>query len=339
MNSGSCQPMKKWSTGWNDGAHLLHALALHPAKGFLAALAVILLASGAQAQPSVGSLLKQIQGETPPVTLPQTLPKVESAKAQEQGSDTIKFVVKRFDFVGNTRLSSDELQTVVAPYLNRPVTSDDLKAAADAIAEHYRQRGWLVRAYLPQQDITDGVVTIRVVEASLGGLVLDNPSKRVSNARVEAWIYGRIPRGSLLSLDELDRTLLTLGDMPDVSVTGSLQTGEKPGETVLGVTVADKPLVDAVLGVDNFGSASTGQNRGTLALNVNGALGLGDQLGVYGLYTEGTRYARLSLTAPGAGNGLRVGVNTSYLRYRVVNASFAQLGVDGSSHTGGLELA
>ena len=261
--------MKKWSTGWNDGAHLLHALALHPAKGFLAALAVILLASGAQAQPSAGSLLKQIQGETPPVTLPQTLPKVESAKAQEQGSDTIKFVVKRFDFVGNTRLSSDELQTVVAPYLNRPVTSDDLKAAADAIAEHYRQRGWLVRAYLPQQDITDGVVTIRVVEASLGGLVLDNPSKRVSNARVEAWIYGRIPRGSLLSLDELDRTLLTLGDMPDVSVTGSLQTGEKPGETVLGVTVADKPLVDAVLGVDNFGSASTGQNRGTLALNVN----------------------------------------------------------------------
>jgi hemolysin activation/secretion protein len=196
----------------------------------------------------------------------------------------------------------------------------------------------LVRAYLPRQDITDGLVTINIVEASLGGIVIDNQSKRIGNARVENWIYGRIPRGSLLSLDELDRTLLTLSDMPDVAVEGSLQAGEKPGETVLGVRVSDKPLIDAVLGLDNFGSASTGQNRGTVTLNVNGSLGLGEQLGVYGLYTEGTRYARLSLTAPGAGNGLRVGVNASYLSYRVVSASFAQLGVEGSSHTGGLEL-
>ena len=82
----------------------------------------------------------------------------------------LSFTVKRFVFVGNSKLSNDDLQPIVADFIDKPITFDDLKRITDAVTEYYRERGWLVRVILPQQDITEGTVTIRIIEARLGGL-------------------------------------------------------------------------------------------------------------------------------------------------------------------------
>lgn len=290
-------------------------------------------------QTSAGSVLQGIRSQELETTLPQVLPNIGQAKVEQtSGPNAATFFAKRFVFIGNTKVSSETLNTLVAGYLNRPVTFNDLKNAADLIAEYYRAQGLLVKTQIPRQDVTGGVVTIEIMEASLGSIFIDNKSKRVSNTRVEKWIYSAIPRNTSLSLSALDRALLTLNDLPDIQVTSSLQEGGKRGETNVLLTVTDKPLVDGMVGVDNFGQSSTGQNRATANLNINGPLGLGEQVNIYGLHTEGTNYGRVALTAPIGSDGLRVGINGSYLAYRVVNSSFNQLFANGTSSTSGAEL-
>ena len=110
------------------------------------------------------------------------------------------FVVKQFEFTGNTKIPT-AAHHLAAGLINTPITFDDLTLLTNAITQYYRERGWLVRAVLPKQDITGGVVRIQLIEAKLGGISIDNRSKRVSNARVEEWIYSQIPRSADLSLD------------------------------------------------------------------------------------------------------------------------------------------
>ena len=292
------------------------------------------------AQTSAGQLLQQNRELEP---MPPVLPDatrapspVEVKPLQAQPGQTT-FVVKQFIFVGNSKLSNDELQPIVADLIGKPITFDDLKRATDAITEYYREQGWLVRVILPQQDITEGTVTIRIIEAKLGGLKIDNRSTRVTDARVEAWIYGRIPKASELSLDQLDRAILTLNDLPDVTVTGSLQEGAQPGDTILLLTVTDKPLFNGQVSVDNFGDSNSGKVRGSAMVNANGPLGIGDQISLYGMYSEGNSYGRLSFTAPVGTSGLRLGVNGSTMGYRVLNQSFQSLYANGVASTGGVE--
>ena len=311
-------------------------------KAFQALLPLLLLTSAglAQAQTSAGQLLQQNRELEPlPPVLPDAVrePAPVELKPLAPKPDQLTFVVKQFVFVGNNKISSEELQPLVADFIGKPITFDDLKRITDAVTEYYREKGWLVRVILPQQDITDGSVTIRIVEAKLGGIKIDNQSKRVSDARVEAWIYGRIPQDSELSLDQLDHALLTLNDLPDVTVVGSLQEGNRPGDTILLITVTDKPLFNGQLSVDNYGDSNSGKARGSALINANGPLGIGDQLSVYGMYASGNNYGRLSYTLPVGNSGLRVGVNGSSMSYRVLNNSFNSLFNNGFANTGGLE--
>lgn len=306
--------------------------------GLFALLGVIVVP--VHAQTSAGQLLQQNRELEPqPPILPEATREAAPVeiKPLTPKPGQLSFTVKHFVFVGNSKLSNDDLQPIVADFIGKPITFDDLRRITDAITEYYRERGWLVRVILPQQDITEGTVTIRIIEAKLGGLKIDNRSTRVSDARVEKWIYGRIPKASELSLDQLDHAILTLNDLPDVSVTGSLQEGDKPGDTILLLTVTDKPLFNGQVAVDNYGDSNSGKVRGSALVNANGPLGIGDQLSAYGMYSEGNSYGRLSYTAPVGVSGLRLGVNGSTMGYRVLNQSFQSLYANGVASTGGIE--
>lgn len=309
---------------------------------FLLLIGVLLNSGSLFAQTSAGQLLQQNRELEPSVSvLPDPTRNVSplELKPSTPPPGQVTFVVKQFEFTGNTKIPTAELDRLSAGLVNTPITFDDLTLLTNAISQYYRERGWLVRAVVPKQDITAGVVRIQLIEAKLGGISIDNRSKRVSNARVEEWIYARIPRSADLSLDQLDFALLTLNDLPDISVTSSLQSGSKPGDTILVLTVDDKPLFNGQVSVDNYGDANSGKIRTSVLANANGPLGIGDQLSAYGMYSEGNSYGRLSFTAPVGSSGLRMGVNGSTMAYRVLNQSFQSLYANGIANTGGVEAS
>lgn len=88
--------------------------------------------------------------------------------------------VNDYRFEGNTLLTDEQLQSVVAPYAGRRADLILLREAAAAVADRYRKAEWIVRAYLPQQDVSDGHILIAIVEAKVGDVALDDPTHQGS---------------------------------------------------------------------------------------------------------------------------------------------------------------
>jgi hemolysin activation/secretion protein len=301
--------------------------------------AFVLSAVHAQAVPDAGSLRQQIeqQRETnlPPAVRPQKVVPPPEIKAP----DGMSVRVKSFRFAGNTLLAEQQLAPALAEFLNRDLSFEGLQRAVAAVAAAYREAGWLVRAYLPEQDISAGVVTVQVVEARFAGMRIEGDApKRVAVGEVEGFIRRAQPRGAPLRADALDRGLLLLDDLPGVSVAGTLAPGQRDGETALVLQVSDEPLIYGSVGLDNTGARSTGSHRLTASLNINSPGRRGDLLGLMVLHTEGSDYGRLALTVPDGYDGLRLGASISGMNYRVIEGAGVAAKIRGRSNSLGLDI-
>ena len=294
----------------------------------------------AQNIPNAGSLQQQINRDreisTPKEIQGTALPQFETHKRV----DGPKVTVKEFKFVGNTLLSNVELKKVTDGFTDRSLAFFELELAAIAVAERYRSLGFVVKASLPPQDIKDGVVTLQIVEANFGRVVLDAfSSTRVSANRVLKTIDSTQKTGEKLNTQHIDKALALLADLAGVQIQGNLVEGDAPGQTNLVVTVKDTPVIGFDASSDNTGSRSTGQNRLATNLAVNSPLGMGDQFSISTLSSSGTQYVRFSESLPVGYSGAKMGLNLSHLNYHLVTQDYAALLAKGSSDAVGLETS
>jgi hemolysin activation/secretion protein len=294
----------------------------------------------AQQVPSAGSLLQQMeQRRNEPFSTVQP-----AVKAPAPPEMTVlpgpRVTVKAIRFVGNHLLSQGQLAPVVQGYLDRPVSFAELQQAAVAVAQAYRDAGWVVRAYLPRQEIVDGMLTIQIVEAVFGGALLEGkPPTRIGLDRLLRRVESAQAKGQPLNAASVDRALLLLEDLPGVLATGSLQAGPAKGETSLLLKLVDKALASGELSADNGGGRATGPRRLIGNLSLASPAGFGDQGSATVVHTQASDYARLGYTLPVGYDGWRVGASASWLRYSVITAEMAALGAHGTSATQGLEAS
>jgi len=298
--------------------------------------------ASAQAQITPGQLLQDIRRLQPPVQeLPAPTADDGLGLAVNDGgqSDQVQFVVRRFVFEGHDKLSTEALQQALSAWLDKPITYSDLRQGTEVIAALYRAQGLLARAVLPPQDITEGQITVRIIESRLGGLAIDNRSLRIGQADIQAWFDRQTPTGQVIDLFALDHALLTLDDAPAISAKGYLQPGQDAGQTVLALQIEDKPRANGQALYDNFGDPNTGQQRLSAQLNLNGLTGWADQLSLYGLRTQGSTYARLgwTTTTAAATRGQRLGVYASTMDYGIQSNAFQAARITGASEVWGFE--
>lgn len=305
-------------------------------------LALGLSVSGwAQTTPDAGSLRQQIEqqrGISLPTAQPRHIPSPPPPEIKPKAGTTI--LVKAFRFAGNTLLSSEQLTPALAGFVGQELDFDGLQRTADAVATAYREAGWIVRVYLPEQDISEGELTLQVVEATLGGLRFEGEaSQRVMRAELETYFTRQQAQGQPLNANALDRALLLTDDLPGVSVAGTLAPGAQDGETTLVLQTTDEPFIYGDVGLDNTGARATGSERLTASLNVNSPGGRGELLSLSGMHTQGSDYGRMALTLPDGHNGLRLGVSASSMNYRLVQGSESLLAlqIQGRSSSLGLD--
>ncbi len=294
----------------------------------------------AVAAPDAGTLLRQNEQD---LKAQPSVPRPPAAPAQPRAdvaSDAPTAFVRGFVFSGNTLMASDALAAALRDYTERELTLAQIKQAADAVVEAYRQAGWTVRAYVPRQALDDGVVRIHIVEAVFGGAQLQAaPLQRLDGERLVAMAEAIVPKGQPLQARELDRALLLMADLPGISVAGSLVEGQREGETKLLIAASDGPLVNGYALADNQGSRATGADRLSLSLNINSPLRLGDVLTLQALKTQGSDYQRVGYMVPVGLLGWRAGWHASRLDYRVVAAEFATLDAHGTATTAGWDVS
>lgn len=294
----------------------------------------------AQTLPDAGALRQQIEREFAPALPAQGRPLLPAETPPAPGPAGATLTVHDFRFEGNTLLTREQLLAAVRPFLGRPIGFAELQQAAQAVAEAYRRSGRVVRADLPAQDVTEGVVTLRIVEATYAGARLEEGGQedvRVAPQRVLRYFDQPQASGAPLDTRALDRALLLANDLPGVAVTGALAPGQRDGETALVLRLHREPLVLGEASVDNGGSRSTGEWRAQVSASLASPLGRGDLWRADLLHAHGSDYYRLAWSQPVGVNGWRVGAHVSGLEYRIVAPEFAALAAHGRSTGAGLE--
>ena len=285
-----------------------------------------------------GSLQQQIERNQV-----QRLPSIVSPEAPLGRAITapegaLVVTVSRFVFKGNTLLTESQLNQIVAGQIGVPLSFSALDALVAQVAQAYRAQGWVVRAFLPEQDIVAGQVQIQIVEGKLGLIVVegDMPSS-VSESDLKRIIQAQQAEGAFLNGSALDRGLLIADDISGANVSGKLMEGQQEAQTDLLLQVSKRPWLDSNVGLDNTGSLSTGAIRASAMANLNHIGLAGAVLSAQVAKTEGTRYERLGLTVPLGVQGLKLGVNGSQMKYQVLNVS-SDLEALGTSKTTGVDL-
>ncbi|HEV8106700.1 MAG TPA: POTRA domain-containing protein, partial [Burkholderiales bacterium] len=302
-----------------------------------ACFSVVVFAQVPPAPPRAGDILQQQapKQELPvsPSTAP-VLPQVTPPKPALPAGTKVNVTVKDFRFSGNTVFQAAELRDLVREFIGKTLDFNGLNDAAGRVQRHYRERGYfLAVAYLPQQEIRDGIVEIAVLEGRLGQINLQvDPKTKLKESFARGILAAHLKTGDLITENSLERPLLLLRDLPDMEVTSELG----PSKTQLGaadltVKISENAKhFNGYVDADNYGNRFSGEYRIGINLNAGDLTGYGDLLSFRGFVTdESMKFGRLSYVVPLGHYGTRIGVSATAFDYRL-GKDFASLGANGN---------
>lgn len=247
--------------------------------------------------------------------------------------------LKHIQFEGVTILGDMELKGIVEPFLNTPMTYEQMLEIGMVVEQYYRKNNYLARAVLPPQDLTDGLLTVDVIESVFSKVEIEQELADLPNtqAHVEAIIEAQQKTGEPLSSKSLDRALALANDLPGMSAQGTLRQGREAGETELLLKLYQGRTRQTELSMDNAGSRSTGVMRLMANMTWFNPNDLADLLSVVAVHTQGSDYARLAYSMPVGTDGWRMGLNASVMSYEVIVGEQGMVGAVGRAVTQGLE--
>jgi hemolysin activation/secretion protein len=262
---------------------------------------------------------------------------VEQQEVEEAAKALI--TLKHIQFEGVTILGDMELKGIVEPFLNTPMTYEQMLEIGMVVEQYYRKNNYLARAVLPPQDLTDGLLTVDVIESVFSKVEIEQELADLPNtqAHIEAIIEAQQKTGEPLNSKSLDRALALANDLPGMSAQGTLRQGREAGETELLLKLYQGRTRQTELTMDNAGSRSTGAIRLLANMTWFNPNDLADLLNVVAVHTQGSDYARLAYSVPVGVDGWRMGANASVMDYKVIVGEQGMVGAVGRAVTQGLE--
>jgi hemolysin activation/secretion protein len=212
-----------------------------------------------------------------PVTEPLRREPAPSVAAQP-GVEAVRFMVREIRFTKSEILSADELEAVAQEFRGRELSLADLQKLAARINELYKRKGVVTaQAVVPPQDVTTGVVTIRLVEGRLGKVRIKG-----NDSTDDSYVTARLglKPEELMDLATLEAALVRFNRINDAQLRVELAPGERFATTDLSVLMTEPPRHDLRLTYDNMGSAATGRERSGISYLNRSVLGFRDDLSI-----------------------------------------------------------
>lgn len=271
-----------------------------------------------QPAPDAGQFSQELKKQpnlSPPASV-ELLKALEEIQAQPNDSNNVRILVNGVKVSGNQLFDQALLESLASDLIGGRHNFAEIDAAVAKITHYYRDRGYLIaRAYLPVQDLKDGIIQINILEGQLGQPRINNGAKVTDSAI--AGYFNRLKSGAALEAGEVDRAVLLVGDLAGVGgARATLQPGASVGTSDLIVEVGPGQKYLADVELDNYGSYYTGKNRLGGAVAFNSPFALGDQFTVRALASDDDmQYGRISYQVPISNNGLKLGLAYSDMHY------------------------
>ena len=193
------------------------------------------------------------------------------------GSEKVYFTLNGIRIEGATAYSTAELEKIYAPYIGMRIPLSKLYEFTGAITQRYHDDGYALSwAILPPQTLSDGHVTIRVVEGYINQVTTQGSYR---DSYVTRGLIQRISSYRPLNMKDLERDVLLLNDLAGVSVHAVLNPPQGAGHNADTIGGSDLTLVfDDV----PYGTNISVDNRGSRYV---GPYELGASTGIYHLLT------------------------------------------------------
>jgi hemolysin activation/secretion protein len=282
-----------------------------------ASLQLVLVGAHAQTPPSAGQVLQQQQQQAPQPPRESQGLSITAPAAAVTLPGGAQVVLKSVVFEGNTVLSAEVLQQLVAPSLGVSLDLAGLRGVAERVSERYRSSGYpFARAFLPPQDLQDGVLRIQVLEGQYGQ-VQALSDKAALAQQAQAWL-APLASGSVIESSALERATLLLDDLPGIRTAPVIKPGQAMGTGDLDVRVTRSEPFDGSVGIDNHGNRYTGYHRVRANANINSPFVLGDQISIQGLVSDQDLWlGSLAYSAPLGASGLRGTLSYAHTDYEI----------------------
>lgn len=207
--------------------------------------------------------------------LPGTAPIGPVAPSEAEGQC---FSIQRIDLQGAERLTVAEQERLIRPFLDKCLGAQQLNELLKTITNHYLNRGYITtRAYLPQQDLSDGQLDVLVIEGYLEGL---EESALASELELAMAFPGR--QGELVDLRELEQLVDQLSRLPSRRAELELLPGSDVGTSLVRLQGERTKPWRASFTRHNDGQRSSGEQQWGMGLDWDSPLGLADQISLRG---------------------------------------------------------
>lgn len=202
-------------------------------------------------------------------------------RGEAQVTDTAneeRYFINEYRVSGARNLPRVEVEAAVYPFLGPGRTTRDIELARVALEKAYADAGYqTVGVSLPPQNVSGGIVQLRVIERPVGrlrvkGARYSSPSKMKTQAP-------SLAEGRVLNFNDIPRDLAALNQLPDRNVTPQLRPGVAPDTVDVDLEVKETRPLHASAEVNNRQSPNTEPLRANVSVSANNLAQTGHSLG------------------------------------------------------------
>ncbi len=231
-----------------------------------------------------------------PDTEPLIRQELPAPQAPRSGADTLRFLVREIRFTPSALLKPEELEAIARDFRDRQLTLTELRGLAERVNALYKSKGIVTaQAVIPPQDVSDGIVQVRLVEGRVGKLNVEgNASTR------EGYVTSRLglKPAELIDLQRLEAAIVRYNRTNDTQMRAELKPGAEFGTTDVYATLTEPARQELRLSLDNSGSPSTGRWREGLSYTNRSLIGYRDELTASASASDGHHGKSLGYSVP-----------------------------------------
>jgi len=266
---------------------------------------------------------------------PQALP-------QDEESVNLSFLpsvfIRKFNLVGNTVFSTEELSMITSRYKNRDISFEELQSLRREITHYYVNKGYINSgALIPDQPVINGIITINIIEGVLSKIQIEGNKYFQDHFLADRLA---LAAGPPVNISKIRETLLQLQQDPRIKqINAELKSGLMLGESILHVYVEEDKPFQVGMEVGNHQSPSVGAIRGELQLGHRNLTGKGDSLeGIFG-FTEGLHDLNIMYAFPVNARDTSIKLQYKRSESTVIEDIFASLDIESVSETYGIAVS
>ena len=274
---------------------------------------------------------------SPPPPPEDVLPSPQTPSPSDKLPATETITVTEFEFVGNTVLTSVELNQrinnkFIENNLPKTFSLQELLQIAAEVASFYAEKGYSTSGAIisiPEatRNQQRGIVNIKVIEGKLEEINVTG-SRRLNRSYIKSRLGVSLDKP--LNIEGLQERLQLLSLNPLIKqVSAQLSAGSRQGLSVLNVEFKEAKSFNTTLSLDNGRSPSVGSFQRQIFAREGNVTGLGDALSLGYSNTDGSNSLDASYTLPlNSQNGtLRFSFNTT--DSNVIEPPFDDINEDG----------